>query len=90
MATKKKPVRRKVTRSARSKPQPGPRARKSSSPSSIVLKKDFDAMNERLDIMLPEVMFRIAALEHVLVEKGFCSPDQLSAARQFIQDQEKS
>ena len=47
-------------------------------------------MNERLDIMLPEVMFRIAALEHVLVEKGFCSPDQLSAARQFIQEQEKS
>ena len=46
------------------------------------------AMGERLDIMLPEVMARIAAVEHVLVEKGICSHDDLRRARKFIDDQE--
>ena len=95
MATKRKPVRKKsapkkVPRPARAKTKPQAGRGKSRSTSSGVSKKAFDAMNERLDIMLPEVMFRIAALEHALVEKGFCTPEQLSAARQFIQEQEKS
>jgi len=47
-----------------------------------------DALTERLDIILPEVMMRIAAVEHLLVEKGYCSHEQLVGARQFIQEQE--
>ena len=47
-----------------------------------------DALNERLDIMLPEVMFRIAALEHILVKNQLCSYEELVNARQFIQEQE--
>jgi hypothetical protein len=83
---------------ARSKPQARTKAkapirskaRKTPARSTAATKQAIEAMNERLDIMLPEVMFRIAALEHMLVEKGFCSHDQLNRARQFIQEQEAS
>ena len=47
-----------------------------------------DALAERLDMMLPEVMSRIAAVEHVMVEKGMCSHTDLRQARQFIDGQE--
>lgn len=40
--------------------------------------------------MLPEVMFRIAALEHLLVKNQLCSYDELLNARQYIQEQEAS
>jgi hypothetical protein len=47
-------------------------------------------MSERLDMMLPEVMARIAAVEHVLLEKKVCSHDDLLRAREFIEEQESS
>ena len=43
---------------------------------------------EQLEMMLPEVMSRIAAVEHVLVEKGLCTHADLRRARQFIDEQE--
>jgi hypothetical protein len=98
----KKPASRKPARLTRSQSRTKPPARtKAKAPirsqtrkkparSAAATKQAIEAMNERLDIMLPEVMFRIAALEHMLVEKGFCSHDQLNRARQFIQEQEES
>lgn len=50
--------------------------------------KTIESLNERLDIMLPEVMFRIAAIEHLLVKNQLCLYDELINARQFIQEQE--
>ena len=47
-----------------------------------------EAMSERLDMMLPEVMARIAAVEHVLIEKKVCLHEDLLRARQFIDEQE--
>lgn len=47
-----------------------------------------DAVSERLDMMLPEVMARIAAVEHVLIEKRICSHEDLVEARKFIDEQE--
>ena len=47
-----------------------------------------DALTDRLDMMLPEVMARIAAVEHVLIEKKVCSHEDLLRARQFIDEQE--
>jgi len=47
-----------------------------------------DAMSERLDMMLPEVMARIAAVEHVLIAKKVCLHEDLLKARQFIDEQE--
>jgi hypothetical protein len=52
--------------------------------------KTIEALNERLDIMLPEVMFRIAAIEHLLVKNQLCLYDELTNARQFIQEQERT
>ena len=47
-----------------------------------------DALTERLDMMLPEVMARIAAVEHVLIEKKVCLHEDLLSARQFIDEHE--
>jgi len=55
-----------------------------------VTAKTLETLNERLDIMLPEVMFRIAAIEHLLVKNQLCMYDELTNARQFIQEQERT
>ena len=47
-----------------------------------------DALSERLDMMLPEVMARIAAVEHVLILKKVCLLEDLVKARKFIDEQE--
>jgi hypothetical protein len=39
-------------------------------------------------MMLPEVMARIAAVEHVLISKNVCSIEDLLNARKFIDEQE--
>ena len=64
------------------------RTRISRAPKVIV--KTLDALNERLDMILPEVMVRIAAIEHLLVKNQLCMYDELINARQFIQEQERS
>ena len=50
--------------------------------------ESLDTIAERLDMMLPEVMSRIAAVEHVMIEKGVCSYSDLRRARKFIDEQE--
>ncbi|WNM63520.1 hypothetical protein [Candidatus Nitrospira neomarina] len=52
--------------------------------------KTVESLTERLDIMLPEVMFRIAAIEHLLVKNQLCLYEELTNARQFIQEQERT
>lgn len=86
MASKKKSPR---TRSKRlGKPK---RRRRSVSPRvPIAEAKALDAIGERLDMMLPEFIARIAALEHVLVEKQVCAHHDLVRARQFVDEQERS
>lgn len=39
---------------------------------------------ERIDIMLPEMTARIAALEHLLLEKELCTRKDLSSAREYV------
>jgi hypothetical protein len=70
------------------KTTPPQRARTSRAPR--VTAKTLNALNEGLDIMLPEVMFRIAAIEHLLVKNQLCMYDELTNARQFIQEQERT
>lgn len=45
-------------------------------------------LREQVDIMLPEMTARIAALEHLLREKQLCTRNDLIAARQFVRMQE--
>jgi hypothetical protein len=47
-----------------------------------------DELTERIDIVLPEVTARVAALEHLLLELQLCGHDDLRRARQFVREQE--
>ena len=47
-----------------------------------------DELTERIDIVLPEVTARVAALEHLLLELKLCRQDDLRRARQFVREQE--
>jgi len=58
------------------------------SPTAQRYAEALDGMSERLDMMLPEVMARIAAVEHVLIEKKVCLHEDLLSARHFIDEQE--
>lgn len=84
-SSKKVTATRKKMGASRKSPQPQ-RARTARAPGGMA--KTMEALNERLDIMLPEVMFRIAAIEHLLVKNQLCLYDELTNARQFIQEQE--
>ena len=52
------------------------------------LNKRLQDLCEQVDIMLPEIIGRIAALEHLLFEKQLCSRKDLIDARQFVRIQE--
>ncbi len=45
-------------------------------------------LREQVDIVLPEMAARIAALEHLLLEKHLCTRNDLIDARQFVRMQE--
>jgi hypothetical protein len=52
------------------------------------LSRQLHDLREQVDIMLPEMTSRIAALEHLLREKQLCTRNDLIAARQFVRMQE--
>ncbi len=84
MARKKRPSRKPGARAQR----PGRRSRTAATSRSRGIKPDMDALSERLDMMLPELIARVAAVEHLLVEKGICSHEDLLRSRRFIDEQE--
>lgn len=45
-------------------------------------------LTERIDIVLPEVTARVAALEHLLLELKLCTMADLRRAREFVRMQE--
>ena len=45
-------------------------------------------LTEQIDIIVPEAMARIAALEHLLLEKQVCTREELVRAREFVRIQE--
>lgn len=66
------------------------RAKKGSigKPGNSWLRRRLDDLREQIDIVLPEVTARIAALEHLLLEKQLCTRKDLIDARQFVRIQE--
>lgn len=44
---------------------------------------------ERIDMVLPEVAGRVAALEHLLLELKLCTQDDLRRSREFVRVQEE-
>ena len=52
------------------------------------LSRRLQDLREQVDIVLPEMTARIAALEHLLLEKQLCTRKDLVDARQFVCMQE--
>ncbi len=52
------------------------------------LSQRLEDLREQVDIVLPEMAARIAALEHLLLVKQLCTRKDLIDARQFVRMQE--
>jgi len=52
------------------------------------LNRQLQDLREQVDIVLPEMTARIAALEHLLLGKQLCTRKDLIDARQFVRMQE--
>jgi Holliday junction resolvasome RuvABC endonuclease subunit len=52
------------------------------------LSRRLQDLTERIDIVLPEVTARVAALEHLLLELKLCTMADLRRAREFVRLQE--
>lgn len=52
------------------------------------LSRRLEDLREQVDMVLPEISARIAALEHLLLEKQLCARNDLIDARQFVRLQE--
>ena len=52
------------------------------------LGRQLQDLREQVYIVLPEMTARIAALEHLLLEKQLCTRQDLIEARQFVRIQE--
>ncbi|HEX4967408.1 MAG TPA: hypothetical protein VFV44_02715 [Nitrospiraceae bacterium] len=52
------------------------------------MSRRLEDLREQVDIILPEMTARIAALEHLLLEKHLCTRRDLIDARQFVRMQE--
>jgi len=52
------------------------------------LSRRLEDLREQVDIILPEMTARIAALEHLLLAKQLCARKDLIDARQFVRMQE--
>jgi hypothetical protein len=64
------------------------RKRASTKSGAAGLNRRLEELIERIDVVLPEVTARVAALEHLLLELQLCTRDDLRRAREFVRVQE--
>lgn len=81
---------RKVIRRKRTAGRKAGRARRKSAAASraLGLPRRLEDLREQVDIVLPEVTARVAALEHLLLDLKLCTMAELRAAREFVRVQE--
>ena len=84
MSIKRIVSRKRVPGRAGGRPKKGPAAK----PGDAGLSRRLQDLREQVDIVLPEMTARIAALEHLLREKQLCTRQDLIAARAFVRMQE--
>jgi hypothetical protein len=83
------PPKRKVPRKwGRRRPATRTKKAASSKPSAAVLIRRMQDLAERIDMVLPELAARVAALEHLLLDLKLCSHEDLRRARDFVKEQE--
>jgi hypothetical protein len=64
--------------------QAGTDRRLTSSRPSQLASSTLETMAETLDIMIPELTARLAAVEHLLIENQICSYEDLVQSRKFV------
>ena len=84
MATKKLGSRNRVRR----RPVGRKKKRPAAARADAGLSRRLLDVREQIDLVLPEVTARVAALEHLLLELTLCTRDDLRRAREFVQMQE--
>lgn len=83
------PPKRKVPRKwGRRRPIRPVKKTASAKPGAAGLTRRLQDLTERIDIVLPEMTARVAALEHLLLELKLCTHDDLRRARDFVKEQE--
>ena len=70
---------------ARRAPAPKQRRRAAARPvSTATVGRRFGEVAETVDVLMPELAARLAALEHMLIEKKLCGREDLLRARAFV------
>ena len=83
------PPKRKVPRtSGRNRPASQKRKGAMAKSGEAGMTRRLQDLVERIDVVLPEVAARVAALEHLLLKLKLCRHDDLRRARQFVREQE--
>lgn len=78
------PSKKKMRGQSRRQASPRTLRRSVSSRPEGVATRRLNELAETLDIMLPELTARIAAVEHLLVEKQLCTHEDLVRSREFV------
>ncbi|HEY7128898.1 MAG TPA: hypothetical protein VH332_04460, partial [Nitrospira sp.] len=74
---------------SRSRVKKKPVRRQKRNDSYAELRQQLEDLNEKFDLVLPEVTARVAALEHLLREKQLVTRQDLISARSFVRLQEE-
>ena len=74
---------------SRSRVKKKPVSRQKRHDSNTELRQQLEELNEKFDLVLPEVTARVAALEHLLREKQLVTRQDLISARSFVRLQEE-
>lgn len=69
-------------------PRPSSKRRASAKSRDTGSSRRLNDVAEQVEIIVPEVTARVAALEHLLLEKQLCTREDLVRAREFIRVQE--
>ena len=80
MPPKKKPLRKRLRRHTVHQRKRG----ESATSRESLLGHRLNDVIEQIDIIVPEVTARVAALEHLLIEKQLCTREDLVRAREFV------
>jgi hypothetical protein len=63
---------------------PAPKQRRPAARAANTSSRRFGEVAETVDVLLPELAARLAALEHMLIEKKLCGREDLLRARAFV------
>ena len=74
---------------SRSRVNKKPVSKQKRNDSNTELRQQLEDLNEKFDLVLPEVTARVAALEHLLREKQLVTRQDLISARSFVRLQEE-